>query len=179
MDRAGFPGVVAVHHRGEAHEYRGLLALAEDLGHAQVADIGAGDELAMGAGAAGMHHAFGNALAVETLQLLQQLHVLQQHRTVGPGGLRVLVVAHWRTVVTGQGRGLHGQRQEAGGQACRHQQAARTEGVQGRVHGRAPNGLSGVLLRPTKVRSAAGDAKLKNLTAPIRNINAPMNRKKK
>ncbi|EQL42495.1 hypothetical protein M770_04445 [Pseudomonas aeruginosa VRFPA03] len=39
--------------------------------------------------------------------------------------------------------------------------------------------LSGVLLRPTKVRSAAGDAKLKNLTAPIRNINAPMNRKKK
>ena len=31
----------------------------------------------------------------------------------------------------------------------RHQQAAGTEGVQGRVHGRAPNGLSGVLLRPT------------------------------
>lgn len=57
----------------------GVFALAEDLGHAQVADIGAGDELAMGAGAAGMHHAFGNALAVETLQLLQQLHVLQQH----------------------------------------------------------------------------------------------------
>ncbi|AWQ86270.1 hypothetical protein CSC33_3882 [Pseudomonas aeruginosa] len=28
-------------------------------------------------------------------------------------------------------------------------------------------------MRPTKVRSAAGDAKLKNLTTPIRNINAP------
>ncbi|OPD72032.1 hypothetical protein IPC744_16885 [Pseudomonas aeruginosa] len=31
--------------------------------------------------------------------------------------------------------------------------------------------MSGVLLRPTKVRSAAGKAKLKNLTTPIGNIN--------
>lgn len=116
-----------MHHRGEAHEHWGLLAGAEHLGHTQVADVGAGGELAVGTGAAGMHHALGDALAVEALQLLQQLHVLQQHRTVGAGGLRVLVVTHRGAIVAGQGGSLHGHRQQAGGEAGRYQQAAGLE----------------------------------------------------
>lgn len=45
-------------------------SLRENLGLAQVADVSAGSELAMGASAAGMHDAFRNTLTVETLQFL-------------------------------------------------------------------------------------------------------------
>ncbi len=69
-----------------------MLTLAEDFRRGQVADVGAGRELAVGASTvgastAGMHHTFWNALAVEALQLLQQLYVLQQYRAIGTGGL--------------------------------------------------------------------------------------------
>jgi len=50
-----------------------------------------------------MHHALRHALTVETLEFLQQLYVLQQHRAVRAGGLGVLVVADRCTVVAGQG----------------------------------------------------------------------------
>jgi len=69
----------------------------------------------VGAGTAGVYHALGDALAIEALQFLDQLHVLQQHRTIGAGGLRVLVVANRSTVVAGQVGGVYGQGKQAGG----------------------------------------------------------------
>jgi hypothetical protein len=39
-----------------------------------------------------MHHAFRDALAIEVLELLDQMDVLQQHRSAAAGSERVLVV---------------------------------------------------------------------------------------
>ncbi|MNQ59969.1 hypothetical protein D3C85_742350 [compost metagenome] len=97
--------VVAVHHRGEAHEDRRAYALLENLGAGQVADIGGGDEFAVDTGATCMHHALRDALAIEALELLDQLHILQQGRAVRAGSLGVLVVADGGAVVAGQGGG--------------------------------------------------------------------------
>lgn len=89
----------AVHHRGEAHEHRGSLPRGEYLGLGQCGNIGAGGELAMGTGTAGMHHTLRHPLAIKTLQLLDQLHVLQQGGAGTASGLRVLVVAHRGAIV--------------------------------------------------------------------------------
>ncbi|MNV77448.1 hypothetical protein D3C71_1708680 [compost metagenome] len=62
-----------------------------------------------------MHHALGNTLAVKTLELLDQLHVLQQYRAIGSGGLRVLVVANHCAIVTGQLKGLGREGKRAAG----------------------------------------------------------------
>ncbi|MNI69487.1 hypothetical protein D3C73_1252350 [compost metagenome] len=116
-----------MHHGRKAHEHRRFLTWAEDFGDAQVADVGAGGELTVHPGTTGVHHPLWNAFAVEALQLLQQVGVLQQHRAVGAGRLRILVVTNRCTAVAGQGRGLDGHRQQAGGQACCNQQAAGLE----------------------------------------------------
>jgi hypothetical protein len=46
------------------------------------------------AGARGVHHALGNALAVEVLQLLDQVDILQQDRPARAGGDRVLAISY-------------------------------------------------------------------------------------
>lgn len=94
--------MAAVDHAGEAHEHRCLFAGREDLGAGQVGDVLGGDEHAVRAGAARVDDALGNALAIKALQLLDELHVLQQDRAVGAGRLRILVVADRRAVVAGQ-----------------------------------------------------------------------------
>ncbi len=66
-----FRRVQAVHHGRETDEHRRAAALLEDLGQGQVGDVFGGGELAVGAGATGMHNALGDTLATETLQLLQ------------------------------------------------------------------------------------------------------------
>lgn len=66
-----------------------------------------------------MHDALGNALAIEALQLLDQLHVLQQGGAVRAGGLRILVVAHQGAVVAREG-GL-GERRGRYQRALQHQ----------------------------------------------------------
>jgi hypothetical protein len=111
----GFRGVVTVDNGGEANEHRRGFTGREHLGLGQVAEVVRDGEDAVGAGTAGVYHALGDALAIEALQFLDQLHVLQQHRTIGAGGLRVLVVANRSTVVTGQVGGVYGQGKQAGG----------------------------------------------------------------
>lgn len=79
--------MVAMHHRGETHEHRRDLADSEHLGLAQITQVVGRGERAMSTGTPGMHDAFGNAFAVEALQLLDQLHVLQQYRAGCAGSL--------------------------------------------------------------------------------------------
>ena len=100
----------------------------------QVGDVFSGGELAMGTGTTGVHDALGDALATETLQLLQQLHVLQQGRAVGSGGLGILVVADRRAIVAGQRSSVGRQRKEARGKDA--QRKARWRGAKGHTgHG--------------------------------------------
>ncbi len=59
-------------------------------------DVVGDGERAVGARALGVHHALGDALAVQVRQLLDQLEVLQQQRAARAGGQRVLVVGDGR-----------------------------------------------------------------------------------
>lgn len=63
-----------------------------------------------------MHHALGDAFAIEALQLLDQLHILQQYRAAGASGLRVLIVTDRSAVIAGQRSGIDREGQQAGGQ---------------------------------------------------------------
>ena len=110
----GFWRVGAVDNGRETHKYRSGFALGKYLGLGQVAQVIGHGKRTVSAGAASMHNTLRNAFAVKALQLLQQLHVLQQHRAIGPGGLRVLVITDSGTVVTGQRGGLGRNRQQAG-----------------------------------------------------------------
>jgi len=110
----GFRGVVAVNDGRESHKYRGGFASGENFGLGQVAQVISHRKRAVGAGAPGVHHALGNAFAVEALQLLNELHVLQQHRAIGAGGLRILVVTDGRAVISRQVGGLHRKRKQTG-----------------------------------------------------------------
>jgi hypothetical protein len=75
--------MLTVDHGGEAHEDRCLAALGKYLGAAQCRNVGAGLKHAIRTGTAGVDHPLRYAFAIEALQLLHQLHVLQQHRAVG------------------------------------------------------------------------------------------------
>ena len=68
-------------YRGETHEHRSFFAGTEPLRLAQITDVGACGELTVDACAASMNHPFRDTLTVKALQFLQQLNVLQQHRT--------------------------------------------------------------------------------------------------
>lgn len=118
--------MVAMHHRRETHEHRSHLASGEHLGPGQVAEVVSDGESAMGAGTASMHHPLGNTLAVEALELLDQLNILQQHRPSGACGLRVLVVAHRRAIVAGQRGGLYGKGQHTGGEYAQYASLGKT-----------------------------------------------------
>src|SRR5450759_3712967 len=86
-------GAAAASHRAEAREHFGALAdLAEEARPREGRHVLGHFEVAVGARAAGMHDPLGDALAVEARQFLEQVHVLDEHRSAGPGGLRVLVV---------------------------------------------------------------------------------------
>ena len=122
----GFRGVVAMHHSREAHEHRCGFTGGEYFGLGQVAEVVGHGEGAMGARAACVHHALRNAFAVEALQLLDQLHILQQHRAIGAGGLGVLVITDVGPVIAGQVGGLHREGKQAGGHQC--QRMARRHG---------------------------------------------------
>ncbi|MNP09023.1 hypothetical protein D3C76_1011130 [compost metagenome] len=91
-----------MHYRRETYEYRGFFARAEHGSPGQCAEILEGGELTMGASAAGMYHPLGDAFAVEALEFLNQLHVLQQGRASRTGSLRVLVFTYRCTVVARQ-----------------------------------------------------------------------------
>jgi hypothetical protein len=54
-------------------------------------DVMRDGERVIGAGALGVHHALGNALAVEVLQLFDQVEVLEQQRAARTGADGVLV----------------------------------------------------------------------------------------
>ncbi len=99
----GFRRVVAVDHGRKTYEYRGFFTRFEDGRLTKVADVGGRCEFAFYASAACVDYTLRDTLAIKALQLLQQLHVLQQDRPLGACGLRVLVVADRSAIVAGQG----------------------------------------------------------------------------
>ena len=91
-------------HGRDAHEGFGLLACGvEQLRGGVFRDVVRDGEGAVSARALGVHHALGNALAVEVLQFLDQVKVLQQQQTAWPGAERVLVVDDRNAGGGGQG----------------------------------------------------------------------------
>ena len=69
-----------------------LSHLGEELGPRVLGDVVGHLEVAVGAGPLGVHDPLGDPLAVEVGELLEQVHVLDEHRPLGPGGHRVQVV---------------------------------------------------------------------------------------
>ena len=69
---------------GVLHAGLGQHLGAGVLGRRLVADLAIGLEIAVRAGAAGMDHALGNALAVEMGDLLDELVVLERRRAALP-----------------------------------------------------------------------------------------------
>ncbi|KOS95830.1 hypothetical protein DM45_3892 [Burkholderia mallei] len=100
----------AVDHAGKAHENGRLRAGLEHLRPREIRDVAGRDEHAVRARAPRMHDALGNALTIETLQLLDQVAVLQQDRPVRARGLRILVVADGSAVVARERRRMRGER---------------------------------------------------------------------
>jgi len=113
----------------------------------------------MGASATGMHHAFGNAFTVKTLEFLDQLHVLQQHRPGRASGLRVLVVADGGTVIAGQRRSIDGEGQQAGGQNAKGTREGKAPRPRGVVMEVSSDFIRRIQVRP----SEASDPKAKNI----------------
>jgi len=65
--------------------------------------------MSVGASADRVHDALGDSLAVEPRELLDQVVILQQRGTGGPGGLRILVVGDGRAALGRKNRFLgHG-----------------------------------------------------------------------
>ena len=101
-------GVPATGDGGEAQRDLGLLALLlEELGAGVlrdrlVADGAVGLEDAEGGGAAGVHDALGDPLAVEVADLLEELVVLQGRRATGAHRPLVLVVVDRVALTVGQ-----------------------------------------------------------------------------
>ncbi|GMA86039.1 hypothetical protein GCM10025868_12890 [Angustibacter aerolatus] len=86
-----------------------LAGLAEHLGSGVlrdrlVADRAVGLEVPEGGGAAGVHDALGDALAVEVADLLEELVVLERRRAASADGALVLVVVHRVTLAVGEHR---------------------------------------------------------------------------
>lgn len=80
---------------GETQEHVGLLAdLGEDLRPGVGGDVMGDGEGAVGRGAFRMHASLGDHFAIEVGELLEEPHVLQQHRATRTGGLHVLVIGH-------------------------------------------------------------------------------------
>ncbi len=103
-----FRRFLAANHCREAHEgWRldadfGEYLGARVLGGGFVADLAIGLEIAVGAGAARMDHAFGDAFAVEVGDLFDELVVLERSRAALTDGAQRLVVAHGMALARGQ-----------------------------------------------------------------------------
>jgi len=71
--------------RGEPHEhFSGLAHCPQELGLGEFADVVGYGERAVSARTLGVNHPLGNALAVDVLQFLNQVNILQQRRASGP-----------------------------------------------------------------------------------------------
>ncbi len=82
-------------HCRETQKHIGALAHgAEELRPGPVAAFPGDFEIAVGARPARVHDPLGDALAVETRQLLDQIVVLHQHRAGQARGLRTLIIGH-------------------------------------------------------------------------------------
>ena len=96
-------GAALAGHGGEAQERLGLLADLGEKRGARVARHVVGDgKGAVRRRALGVHHALRDALAVEVLHLLQELHVLHEQRAACARGQGILVVGDGRAVGGGQ-----------------------------------------------------------------------------
>ena len=100
------------------------------------------DEDAVGAGAAGVHHALGDALMVEVGDLLPQVVVLQQGRAALPGLQRVVGVAEPQALRRGEERTLLGQVRRARRRAALRSASAGRPGLVG-LGGSGPCGSVG------------------------------------
>ncbi len=79
--------------RGEPDERLGAAAhFGEEVRAGETGDVVGHLEVAVRAGAPGVHHTLRNALPVETGELLQEVSVLEEDRAAGAGGGGVLVV---------------------------------------------------------------------------------------
>ncbi len=96
-------GAEVAGHGREAQEGLGLLAhLGEEVRLGVLRDVGGHGEGAVGAGAAGVDHALGDALAVEVRELLEQHLVLDEQGPADAGGLALVVVGDRRAGLGGQ-----------------------------------------------------------------------------
>ena len=90
----------------EADERRGPLAgPLEEVGPGEVGQRLVGLEVAVGAVAAGVHDALGDALVVEVEDLLAEVEVLEQRRAALADPQRVLVVGDRNALLGGQPAG--------------------------------------------------------------------------
>src|SRR5690606_11870958 len=103
-----FGGIAAADHRGEADRQRRLLAgLLEQLGAGVfrsrlIADFSGCLELAVADEAARMHHALGDALAVEMADLLEELIILERRRSARAHRALRLVVGDLMPLAVGK-----------------------------------------------------------------------------
>lgn len=104
----GFRRFLAADHSGEADEHGRLdPGLCQHLrtrvlGRGLLADFSVRFEIAMSTGAAGMHDAFGNALAIEMRDLFDELIILERRRAALADGAQTLVVGDWMTLTSRQ-----------------------------------------------------------------------------
>ena len=100
-----------MHHRRETHKHRRDFTASKHFGFGQIAEVVGHGERTVSTRTTGVYDPLRDALTIKTLQLLQQLDILQQHRAVSPGGLRILVIAYGSAVIAGQGGGMDRSRQ--------------------------------------------------------------------
>jgi hypothetical protein len=90
-------------HAGKAHERPGGFAdLVEQFGLGVCRNVVRDGKGAVSARTFRMHHALGNALAVEVLEFFDQVEVLQEQRTARAGAEGILVIGDGDTGCRGQ-----------------------------------------------------------------------------
>lgn len=101
----GFGRAGTVDNGRKADEYGGFLAfLVEEFGFGEVGKIVCGDKFAIGASAAGVYDAFGDAFAVEGGEFFEEVDVLEENGAFVADGLGVLIIANRRTGIGREGR---------------------------------------------------------------------------
>src|SRR3982074_938526 len=92
------------HHGREANEHGGRGDRLEHLCGGQRAEVSCRHELAKGTGTARVYDTLRDPFAIKTLQLFNQMRILQKDWTFRAGSLRILIVADGRSVVSRQVR---------------------------------------------------------------------------
>jgi hypothetical protein len=91
-------------HRGKANEHRSLLArVLQEAGLGQHAMVLVGLEVTVGAGAASMDDALGNAFVVKVRDFFTHDEVFQQRRPARAGLQGVLVIRDFHALIGAQG----------------------------------------------------------------------------